>query len=146
VYSLDIDHYNKEYRQLVDPENLKANFRLPITGLVVSMANSYLCYSLRMPYWKIGVLSGLIIAMDMSSHFVNLDNHVSYVNFLRWNIEMRKMRARLEYDGPIIRERYNNQFNSFHHYILAFRPPQDLKDELVELIWDHDKIKSNNNK
>jgi len=99
-----------------------------------------------MPYWKIGVLSGLIIAMDMSSHFVNLDNHVSYVNFLRWNIEMRKMRARLEYDGPIIRERYNNQFNSFHHYILAFRPPQDLKDELVELIWDHDKIKSNNNK
>lgn len=49
VYQEDVDHYNKEYGQNVDPENLSMKFRFPKRGFGGMIATSYVCYSLKMP-------------------------------------------------------------------------------------------------
>jgi hypothetical protein len=64
-----------------------------------------------------------------------VDPQVDYINFLRWNIEVRKQKARIEWESADNHRKFGGAFGAYGHYLNAIKPPQDFNDEFMDLIY-----------
>lgn len=110
------------------------NREIPYRSLTCSIPIAYYMRLLQRPLWKVGLFCSCMVAIELSSHQGRLDNYIDYLNYLRWNIEVRKQKSRIEFEENFMREQPNNMFNRYKHITLSNKSPIDVKEDIISLI------------